>query len=242
MSVFRKPETDLVLRLGSKERAAQRAACDEVAHRLKDEPELRQLLRDLLHEGSLHARFAAAFVLFHEDRPTLRLLPALLDALELEDGDLRWSAARMLATLGRLHGEVLPLLLHAARASDSPTRQCMALYTLRELAPENSQTHESFVAALNAADPQVRRAALSSLAKLTDPSRDCLDRALEIASNDEDPSLRRIAVTVLPDLARHHAATRDEVAALLTTLQTASDPALARAARAASGRLGETLH
>jgi len=76
---------DLLARLASADRAEQRRACDEAAQRIRAEPGVRDALRELLRDPRPLARFAAAFVLFHAERPTLRLLPALLDSLELAD-------------------------------------------------------------------------------------------------------------------------------------------------------------
>jgi HEAT repeat protein len=188
----------LLEQLGSTERALQRAARDEASARLKREPEFRETLYRVLGEGSPRTRFSAAYVLFQEDRPTLRLLPALLDLLELEDGDLRWTTANMLATLGRMHGEVYPVVLHESLHAEAPQRRRMALHVLRELAPERVETKDAFLSALKDRDSGVRCAALSSMAKLTDPDHTCLDEALEFARNGRDPTLQRIAVVRPP--------------------------------------------
>lgn len=231
------PVGDLLERLGSTERALQRAARDEASARLKREPGFRETLYRLLSEGSPRARFSAAQVIFQQDRPTLRLLPALLDLLELEDGDLRWTTANMLATLGRMHGEVYPVVLHESLRAEAPQRRRMALYVLRELAPERTETKDAFLSALKDRDSRVRCAALSSLAKLTDPDHACLDEALELARSGRDPTLQRIAVVVLPDLVAHHPEARDAVATLFGELGSSNDPSLARTAQAAADRL-----
>jgi HEAT repeat protein len=231
------PVSGLLEQLGSTERALQRAARDEASARLKQEPGFRETLYRLLSEGSPRARFSAAYVLFQEDRPTLRLLPALLDLLELEDGDLRWTTANMLATLGRMHGEVYPVVLHESLHAGAPQRRRMALHVLRELAPERVETKDALLSALKDRDSGVRCAALSSMAKLTDPDHACLDEALEFARSGRDPTLQRIAVVVLPDLVAHHSEARDAVATLLGELASSNDPSLARTAQAAADRL-----
>ena len=229
---------DLLARLASADRAEQRRACDEAALRIRTEPGVRDALRELLRDPRPLARFAAAFVLFHAERPTLRLLPALLDSLELPDGDARWQAAQMLAALGRLHGEVLPVLLGEARGALSPSRRRMALYALRELAPERAETGDVFLAALADEDGHVRRAALSCFAKLSDPARPLAERALALAGGaDPDPRMARIATVILPDLIRFHPELHADAAQLLDSLERASDPSLARAAFAARQRL-----
>jgi HEAT repeat protein len=228
----------LVARLGSADRAAQRRACDEAAARLAKEPALRDALRDALADPRPAARFAAAFVLFHAERPGLRLLAPLLESLELADGDARWQAAQMLAALGRLHGEVLPVLLAEARGAASAVRRRMALYALRELGPERAETAEMFLTALDDSDGAVRRAALSCFAKLSDPPRALAEAALELArGRDPDPRMARIAAVVLPDLIRFHEDLRPRAEELLDSLERAADPSLARAAFAARQRL-----
>jgi HEAT repeat protein len=233
------PQSDSLLsQLASRDRAEQRRACDEAISRAAKEPPLRDALRELLSSGPPGARFAAAFVLFHAERPSLRLLPALLAALELADGDARWQATQMLAALGRLHGEVLPVLLAEARSADSPLRRRMALYALRELAPEREETAGVLLAALDDRDGHVRRAALSCFAKLGDPPRALAERALALARGaDPDPRMARIATVVLPDLLRFHPELRREAESLFESLERAADPSLARAALAARGRL-----
>ena len=232
-----KRNEELLRRLGSPDRGVQRQACDEAAARLREDPDLRSLLHDQLQGSNLRARFATAYVLCHAERPSLRVLPALLEALGLDDGDLRWSAVRMLVGLGHLHGEVFPVLLHKAQTSTEPLRRRMALYALRELAPDQPQTQEAFLAALADADPEIRRAALSSLAKLHEPTSACLERVLRIARNDPDPRLRRVAAVVLPDVAIPHPDSLSVVRELLDTLSTSTDASLARAAQNATTRL-----
>jgi len=232
---------DLLARIGASERAAQRRACDEALERVREDAGLRDALRELVREGSPLARFGAAWVLFQSERPTLRLLPALLEALELADGDLRWQAAQMLAALGRMQPEVLPVLLHEARAAAAPARRRMALFTLRELAPERPETAAVFLSALDDADGEVRRAALACFAKLGEPQRELAVRALALARGaDPDPRMARIAAVVLPELAKHHPDLAGEVARALAELEQAPDPSLARAAAAARARLADT--
>ncbi|HXX49174.1 MAG TPA: hypothetical protein VEN47_13170 [Myxococcota bacterium] len=233
---------ELVARLSSGDRAEQRRACDEALARVAKEPGLRDALRDLLQQGAAGARFAAAWVLFHVERPTLRLLPALLDALELADGDARWQAAQLLAALGRLQGEVFPVLLVEARAAASPLRRRMALYALRELAPEREETGTALLGALDDGDGAVRRAALSCFAKLRDPQRALAERVLELARRgDPDPRMARIAAVILPELVRHHGDLRARAEQVLGALECAADPSLARAAVNARQRLAAEL-
>jgi HEAT repeat protein len=223
--------------LASPERPVLKRACDALAARLAGEPGLRPALLERLRGSDPIARFGAAHVLFHAERPSLRLLPALLASLDLPDGDLRWQAAQMLAVLGRMQGEVLPVLVHEARNAESATRRRMALFALRELAPESEEVEATLLAALEDADGDVRRAALSCLAKLAAPSRASLERALAAARSDPDPRMRRIAVVLLPGLVRAFPEERLQVKALVEALAHEPDPSLVRAARAAAVQL-----
>jgi HEAT repeat protein len=233
--------SELLERLGSLARATQRGACEEALPLVRSDPVVRDAVRGLLRAESPIARFSAAWLLFQSERPTLRLLPALLESLELRDGDLRWQAAQMLTALGRLQAEVLPVVLHDANAAVSPARRRMAIFVLRELAPERPETGTAYLRALDDPDGDVRRAALSCFAKLTDPERALALRAIALARGaDPDPRMARIATVVLPALARFHPDLRDDVSAALAELERASDPSLARGAQAARERLRDT--
>jgi HEAT repeat protein len=230
--------THLLEGLSAADRATQRTACDEAAAHLKRDPGFLPALMTLLSEGTPQARFAVAIVLFRSGRATLRLLPILLEALEFPDGDVRWTASHMLTLLGRMHGEVLPVVLHEARQAQSSSRRRMALYVLRELAPEQSATRAVVLERLEDPDANVRRAALSSLAKLNEPDSSCLERVIAILSHDPDLSMRRIAAVVLPDLVTRVPESRDRARAALAAAAHSTDTPLQRAAESALGRLG----
>jgi HEAT repeat protein len=214
-----------------------RRACDELARRIREEPELRPALLEQLRSADPIARFGAAHVFFHGERPSLRLLPALLASLELPDGDLRWQAAQMLAVLGRLQGEVLPVLVHEARHSESAMRRRMSLFALRELGPEREEVEGAMLGALSDADPDVQRAGLACLAKLSAPSVETLDRVHGIAREHADPKMRRIAVVILPPLLAAAPERRDAVERTVEALAREGDPSLRRAALAAAAQL-----
>ena len=226
----------LLERLASDDRATQRHACSEASERLPGDRQLRDGVLRLLREGEPHVRFAAAFALFPSEAG-LRLLPALLDALDLDDGDLRWAATHMLATLGQRQAEVLPVLLHEVRKAASARRRRMSLYALRELAPADSSVASVLLGALDDRDDDVRRAALSSLAKLADPDARCLERVLQTLHEDADPRMRRIAAVALPALVARRPERLSEARELLVRAGSERDPALAQAATLALRRL-----
>jgi hypothetical protein len=165
------------------------------------------------------------------------LLPALLGALELKDGDVRWSATHLITTLGQLYSEVRPVLQHEARSAANPLRRRMAIYTVRELAGDDPETLKSVLAAIDAPDGELRRAALSSLAKLTFVDKAVLDRVISIVRSDPDPRMRRIGTVLLPELARNCPEGKGSIEELLRELETSDDPGLVQAAHTASRRL-----
>jgi HEAT repeat protein len=223
--------------LGSPDRGERRRAADQGRARLQRQPELRTALVELLDRGSRPQRLAAAWVLFQTDGPSPELVPALREALELPDADGRWAAVALLGQLGRALPGVAAALGSDAERSPSPLRRRMALYALRELAPDQPSTEALLCRALADPSAEVRRAALSCFASLNRPGAAALEQALRIAGSEGDPRLRCIAVAVLPALLREHPPARRAAAALVERLCDSAHPSLARAARRAGARL-----
>jgi hypothetical protein len=90
--------------------------------------------------------------------------------------------------------------------------------------------------ALGASDPELRRAALSSIAKLVDPTRACLERVLDALERDPDPRMRRIAAVLVPDLSARFPELSERTRSALEAAAASGDAALARGARAALAR------
>ena len=104
----------LVAALGDPVRAVYRAASDALAALGRDHDVL-PALRAALHDGPPAHRAAAALTLARLEPPDVRLLPALVGGLGLQDGKQRWASLKLLVETGRLHGEVLPLLVGVSR-------------------------------------------------------------------------------------------------------------------------------
>ena len=117
-------------------------------------------------------RIQAAFTLARLEPPEPRSLPALVAALDSEEGDVRWTATRILVEMGRGHGEVLPVLMSLAR-DGSPRARRMALAGLRELAPGEPEIARTLLAATRDADLGVRRAASRRSPRWTSRRRRC---------------------------------------------------------------------
>jgi len=227
---------DLAALLGASDRAQHRLGCTQVLEALRARPELHAGVVEVLRKGTPLERFGAAWVLFHARRPTLSVLRALLGSLELPDGDRRWEAVQMLVTLGRLEPQVAPVVQEQARRAASPVARRMALFALRELAPERLETERVFIDALSDLDPNVRRAALSSLVKLRSESELRLDRALEVLAEDSDLRMRLLATIVCAELSGSRPTRREQVRRALEGAQRA-DPDLAHACSLALRRI-----
>ncbi len=102
--------------------------------------------------------------------------------------------------LGRLHGEVLGVLIGLLKGGEDAVVRRMAAFCLRELAPDRPESASVLVAATHDPDLQVRRAALTALAGLLDPPPEVGERVLAVLTRDEDPAARRLAAVVLGEL------------------------------------------
>lgn len=163
--------------------------------------ERRRSARNALLRGEGRERIEAAFALARLAPPGPELLPALVDALAHPEGDVRWTAARILVDLGRVHGEVLRVLLGLlASAERAPVRR-MAAHCLRELAPDRPEAAHALVAATRDPDPAVRRGALVALAGVVDPPAEARTRLLACLEEAGDPQLVGLAALALGRLA-----------------------------------------
>ena len=167
---------------------------------------------------------------------------ALVDALGAPEGPVRWAAARRLVDMGRLHGEVLPVLLDRARRDPRPTARRTAVHALRELAPDRPDTARALVAATRDADVSTRRAGLVALARVLDPPAEVIERLVEVLNDDADGASRRIATTALGELGAAEDAELPEAAsaALQRAAEDANDPNLRRAGARALLRVQRT--
>jgi HEAT repeat protein len=179
--------------LGDPERAVARAASDAlvaIATRIGGvEAAIRKALRSELPSR----RWGAAFTAARIAPPGPQLLPPLVEALGSADGDVRWAAARLIVEIGRVHGEVLPLLLAMLRTGELAIQRRMASFALRELAPDSVEAAEALLEATRDDDLQVRRAALTATASLHVAPPGLATRLVEAVQNDDDAASRQLA-------------------------------------------------
>jgi HEAT repeat protein len=162
---------------------------------------VRPALRTALRSDVPLRRFGAAATCARVAPPGPELLPALVEGLGSPERDVRWAAARLLTTTGRLHGEVLPLLLGLVRRGEQAMLRRMATFCLRELAPDRPEAARELLAASRDEDLHVRRAALVALAGLFDPPPEVAERLLEVVASEAEIVSRRLAALALGELA-----------------------------------------
>ena len=185
--------------LGDEDRAVARSASRALTRLTDHRDSVREALISALAGDDPRRRLFAALTWVHVERPHLRCLPALVEALADGDGDLRWTAARALVDLARLQPEVHGVLLALTRDDGTPRVRRMALHALRELAPDDPDTASALLAASRADNAALRRSALTSLAGLTAPPAAVLER-LRDALDEDDAATQRIAARAIERL------------------------------------------
>jgi HEAT repeat protein len=186
--------------LGDPVKAVVRAASDALVAIGRRSGGVEEALRRALRSDEPARRWGAAFTSARLDPPGPRLLPVLVEALASGDGDVRWASARLLVEAGRVHGEVLPLLVGLARTGESALVRRMATFALRELAPDRVEAAEVLLAAARDPDLHVRRAATTAMASLLDPPRAVVAHLLGALRDDPDAATRRLAALALGEI------------------------------------------
>jgi HEAT repeat protein len=226
--------------LGDPVRAVSRAAGEALVALGRRERAVDAVLRKSLRSDDPARRFGAAAASARLQPPGPALIPALVASLGHREGDVRWSAARLLVDTGRLHPEVLGILLGLVRADERPRVRRMAAFALRALSPDHPECARALAQASRDEDKSVRRAALTALASLLEPPPYVLARLVEVLEGDDDPASRRIATVALGELGAADPACLPQAAlGLLQSLALADeDEDLRRGALRALARLG----
>ncbi len=223
----------LIVALGDTDKRVARAASEALVGlaRTGSGEGVLPLLRAELRGESKRARIHAALTLSRLEVPEPSLLPALTLALASPEGDLRWAAARVLVDMGRLHGEIVRVLLGLVRGGEAPAVRRMATFCLRELAPDQPAAAQALLEASRDGDTHVRRAALTAMAGLLDAPDAVRARLLE-ALDDADAVAAGLAALALGELKSESALPR-----LRALAESAPAPELRQAAKAAVLRM-----
>lgn len=202
-------------------------ALARLARRVDGVPEV---VRCALRSDDASRRWLAAVTSARIEPPGARLLAPAVEALASDRAEVRWSAARLLVETGRTQPEALPLALGLARSSEDPRVRRMAVFCIRELAPERPESERALLAACGDPVAFVRHAALTALAALSDPSPEVFSRLLGAVTDTADHASRRIAALALGSLGAEHRTLFRETAeeALRRLSDSDPDPALRR--------------
>ncbi|MDX1650483.1 MAG: HEAT repeat domain-containing protein [Myxococcota bacterium] len=230
----------LAERLGDPVKAVVRAASDALVAIGRRAGGVDEAIRVALHSEEPTRRWGAAFTFARLEPPGPRVLPALVEALGSPDGDVRWAAARLLVEAGRIHPEVLPLLLGLVRGGEHALVRRMATFALRELAPDRPEAAEVLLDATDDPDLHVRRAAYTAMASLMGPPPQVAEHLLRTLASDPDAATRRLAALALGEIgASEPDAVPDHTEGALREAGSRSeDPDLRRAIDRALARLG----
>jgi HEAT repeat protein len=221
----------LVACLGHPAKAIQRPAADACGALAGRGVPVEPLLIAALDAADPRLRFGAAYALARLGPPTAAALPALLGALAIDDGDVRWAAADII-TRTEPRATTVSELLPLVTGGNAPQRK-MALYCLRDLEASSDEVERAALAALDDIDGGVRLAAMATLTRLA-RNRPPVAEGLLNALTADDPRERRAAAAALGDLGLDTPAVR----AALESATQAEDASLRRAAERSLRKLG----
>ena len=173
----------------------------ETLVKLGQDHDVRPTLLSALRDDDPLRRVDAALALARLEPPHMRLVPALVDGLGLDDAKRRWWATRLLVETGRLAPEVLPVLLGLSRSDERPVVRRMARHALRELSRDDPDAARALVEATRDPDVPARRAGYAALASVLAPEPQVVARLTEALGSEPDPASRRIATVALAELA-----------------------------------------
>jgi HEAT repeat protein len=191
--------------LGDPVKAVAHAASDALARLAREIDGVEPVVRLALRSNNASRRWHAVLTSARIEPPTPRLLPPIVEALASSEGDVRWTAARLLVDAGRVNPEVLPLAVGLVTGGEPAEVRRMATHCVRELGPERPESARALLEGTRDSDRSVRHAALTALAGLTDPSGEVFDRLIEVIADPSDAPSRKMAAYSLGSLAREHA-------------------------------------
>jgi hypothetical protein len=220
-------ELDLVIEcLGDERKSLQRRAAEAAAQAARGDPAVSGRLQEVVDNASWRQRWGAVFALSLSGSVQRSALPTLLEALDSDDGDVRWAAADLVKQLAQREWESVTAALLATAGAGTAKQRKMSLYLLRDLRFQDGVGVA--LAALRVDAFEVRLAGLAALVALAPDKARAAEQVVALVQ-DDDARMRRAAAAALGQL---EVATPDVLAALQRAAQTA-DSALCRAAERA---------
>lgn len=177
-----------------------RAAVDALEQIGRQHDEVLVALRPALLSDDPGQRFEAAWTWARLEPPPIKLLPALTATLASIEGNARWRAARLLVELGRLHGEVLPVVAGLASPEHTPHVRRIALAVLRELDPQGEASQIAHRVACRSGDPGLERFGITGLAGIGAANPEVWDVLRSALTQAGDPVTRRTAARAIGTL------------------------------------------
>jgi HEAT repeat protein len=216
--------------LGSRHKLIQRRAAQAFASLSASGVAVRDVLLATLLSRAQQQRWGAAYALSLLSAPPWEALPVLLECLGIDDGDVRWAAADILVRM-RVEGDALDEL-RVLSSTGTAVQRKMAAYCLRDLGTRLPAVEQTLLAAVEDADPGVRMAAMSALARLSSDRVAVAQRLVRLLG-DPDPGVRRAAAATLGAVGQRS----DTVLTALRAAAASPDRSLRRAAERSLRRL-----
>jgi HEAT repeat protein len=180
----------LIALVGDEHKEIRRRAAQTLSRTVGD-PQCRALLDRALTDEDARRRWGVCFALACAGVLDRAVVGVALEALGVEDGDVRWAAAEIVCRAARTDPDVITSVRAVARHGMHEQRK-MALYCLRD---SGVVDEFAFLGSLNDANRGVRMAALAGLGRCV--SNAATEAMLSVMERDEDDGVRRAAAATL---------------------------------------------
>jgi HEAT repeat protein len=195
-------ETDIAALIGDLEHSEKpviRAAVNALVSLAHASPQLRDTLHRRMSEPHVKNVWAIAYILAQLPEPSGDAIQRLLEELAHQDADIRWAIGLLLVRLASSDENIPRQLLRLCAIGNALQRR-MAIYCLRDLNLQDSDSTQVFSVALRDPDPLVRIAAAAGLKKKTQLDSSEKDALLTVFLEDPDNRVRSVAAVTLAQM------------------------------------------
>jgi hypothetical protein len=155
-----------------------------------------ELLDAFFAAREVEVRWGAAFAASRAGVSDERVVDVAVEALDVQDGDVRWAAASIVTRAAR-ESEDVRTRLRTLATSGAPRSRKMALLCLCDSGVRDGKLYRG---ALADADPFVRLAAMTTLVRSGDSSAESIAALRRVSEDDADARVRRGATAILSRL------------------------------------------